>query len=159
MKFQPRLIEAVPKIFFFSRSGSSPERATTRPHEPEPKEASMSTKPQPAARAEDVEFARATISIIAKTRSHWSIRSDRYLAPETAIAVGLGSATLTRDGETVYEEDQEHEPMTVAQAEKLARREADHDWRIHLVAQLEDRHYRRVGAGRWQIYERGYGLS
>jgi hypothetical protein len=49
--------------------------------------------------------------------------------------------------------------MTVAQAERLARREPDREWRIHLVAQLEDRHYRREGAGRWVIYERGYGMS
>jgi hypothetical protein len=49
--------------------------------------------------------------------------------------------------------------MTVAQAERLALREPDRDWRIHLVALLEDRHYRRQGAGRWVIYERGYGLS
>jgi hypothetical protein len=112
-------------------------------------------------RAEPDELARVTVSIIAKTRRHWATLADRYLAPETAISVGIGYAALTRDGETVYEEDLTgaHAPMTVAQAEKLAQREADHDWRIHLVAQLEDRHYRRDGAGRWVIYERGYGLS
>ena len=122
----------------------------------------MNAKIESVTRAdEDVAFARATVSIIAKTRTHRAIRSDRYLAPQPAISVGLGYAALTRDGETVYEEDHtgEHAPMTVEQAEKLARREADRDWRIHLVAQLEDRHYRRVGAGRWQIYERGYGMS
>jgi ribonuclease HII len=110
---------------------------------------------------EDVAFARATVSIIAKTRRHWAMRQDRFLAPNTTISVGIGYAALTRDGETVYEEDctGERAPMTVEEAEKLARREANHDWRIHLVAQLEDRHYRRVGAGRWIIYERGYGMS
>lgn len=114
-----------------------------------------------APRAELDPFARATVSIIAKTRRHWATRSDRYLAPETSISVGIGYAALTRDGETVYEEDRagESAPMTVAQAEELAQREADRDWRIHLVAQLEDRHYRRDGVGRWVIYERGYGLS
>ena len=121
----------------------------------------MNAKLETAAHAEDLEFARATISIIAKTRRHWAMRQDRFLAPETTISVGIGYASLTRDGQTVYEEDCTgvHEPMTVAQAEKMARREADHDWRIHLVAQLEDRHYRRVGPARWVIYERGYGMS
>ena len=121
----------------------------------------MGTKLETAGRAEDVAFARATVSIIAKTRRHWAMRQDRFLAPDTTISVGIGYAALTRDGETVYEEDHtgEHAPMTVEQAERMARREADHDWRIHLVAQLEDRHYRRVGAGRWIIYERGYGMS
>jgi hypothetical protein len=121
----------------------------------------MGTKAVSAAPAEQDDLARTTVSIIAKTRRHWTMRSDRYLAPETRISVGIGYASLTRDGETVYEEGRaaESAPMTVAQAEKLALREADHDWRIHLVAQLEDRHYRRDSAGRWVIYERGYGLS
>ena len=121
----------------------------------------MSIKLESAERAEEEELSRATVSIIAKTRRHWAMGPDRYLAPEATISVGIGYAALTRDGETVYEEDRsgEREPMTVAQAEKLAQRESDHDWRIHLVAQLEDRHYRRVGAGRWIIYERGYGMS
>ena len=113
------------------------------------------------ARAEEHELARATVSIIAKTCRHWATLPDRYLAPEAFISVGIGYAALTRDGETVYEEDRSGEsaPMTVAQAEKLAQREADRDWRIHLVAQLEDRHYRRDSVGRWVIYERGYGMS
>jgi len=121
----------------------------------------MPTELESAAAAEQDELARATVSIIAKTRRHWATLEDRYLAPETAISVGIGYAALTRDGETVYEEDHtgESAPMTVAQAEKLAQREADRDWRIHLVAQLEDRHYRRDSAGRWVIYERGYGMS
>jgi len=121
----------------------------------------MSIKLESAERAEEEELSRATVSIIAKTRRHWAMGPDRYLAPEATISVGIGYAALTRDGETVYEEDRsgEREPMTVAQAEKLAQREADRDWRIHLVAQLEDRHYRREAAGRWVIYERGYGMS
>jgi len=87
--------------------------------------------------------------------------SDRYLEPETVIGVGVGYAALTRDGLAVYEEDGKphRELMTVAGAEELARREPARDWRIHLVAQLEDRHYRRVGAGLWEIYQRGPGLS
>jgi len=121
----------------------------------------MAHEGESTARAEQAELARAAVSIIAKTRRHWATLEDRYLAPETFISVGIGYAALTRDGETVYEEDRtgESAPMTVAQAEKLARTEADRDWRIHLVAQLEDRHYRRDSAGRWVIYERGYGMS
>ena len=118
-------------------------------------------KPLPSSRAEEDDVSRAFVSIIAKTRRHWRMLPDRCLTPEATIGVGIGYAALTRDGETVYEEDCTglHAPMTVEEAEKLARREANHDWRIHLVAQLEDRHYRREAAGRWVIYERGYGLS
>jgi hypothetical protein len=115
----------------------------------------------PALAKEEDDLSRAFVSIIAKTRGHWAMKPDRCLAPEATIGVGIGYAALTRDGETVYEEDHtgERDLMTVAQAERLAQREPDRDWRIHLVAQLEDRHYRRERAGRWVIYERGYGMS
>jgi hypothetical protein len=121
----------------------------------------MSTKLEPATRAEDDSVSHALVSIVAKTRRHWAMGPDRCLMPEAVIGVGIGYAALTRDGETVYEEDRtgEHDLMTVAQAERLAQREPDREWRIHLVAQLEDRHYRREGASRWVIYERGYGMS
>ena len=119
----------------------------------------MSTELEPAALEED-DLAHVCVSIIAKTRRQWAV-SDQCLAPGATIGVGIGYAALTRDGETVYEEDHtgRRAPMTVEQAERLAQREPDRDWRIHLVAQLDDRHYRRESAGRWVIYERGYGMS
>ena len=121
----------------------------------------MITELEPTTRAEEDELARTFVSIVATTRRHWAMRADRFLAAEAPIGVGIGYAALTRDGETVYEEDHtgERDPMTVAQAERLAQREPEREWRIHLVAQLEDRHYRREAAGRWVIYERGYGIS
>ena len=98
---------------------------------------------------------------IEKTCRYWAAMSDQYLMPDALIGVGIGYAALTRDGETMYEEDgkQQRDLMTVAQAERLAQREPERDWRIHLVAQLENRHYRREGAGLWVLYERGYGMS
>ncbi|HEY7674732.1 MAG TPA: hypothetical protein VH867_05845 [Burkholderiales bacterium] len=101
------------------------------------------------------------VSVIKRTRRYWAIMSDQHLPPEAVIGVGIGYAALTRDGQPVYEESgkRQCELMTVAQAEELARHEPEHDWRIHLVAQLENRHYRRTGAGLWEIYERGSGMS
>lgn len=121
----------------------------------------MTTELEAAMRPEEDHLARTFVSIIAKTRVHWAMLPDRCLAPEAVIGVGIGYAALTRDGQTLYEEDRagQHDLMTVAQAERLAQREPERDWRIHLVAQLEDRHYRREGASRWVIYERGYGMS
>ncbi|HKW36860.1 MAG TPA: hypothetical protein VJO54_03540 [Burkholderiales bacterium] len=121
----------------------------------------MTTELEFVTRADEDGLAHAVVSIIATTRRHWTEMPDGSLAPEATIGVGIGYAALTRDGAPVYEEDPtgRHDPMTVAQAERLAQREPDRDWRIHLVAQLDDRHYRRQGAGRWVIYERGYGLS
>jgi hypothetical protein len=106
-----------------------------------------------------IELDGVIASLIAKTCRHWAAMSDKYLMPDSLIGVGIGCATLTRDGETVYEENGKRDLMTVAQAERLAEREPQRDWRIHLVAQLEDRHYRREGAGVWALYERGYGMS
>jgi len=101
------------------------------------------------------------ISVIDRTRRHWATMSDEHLALDAVIGVGLGYATLTRDGLAVYEENGKRhcDLMTVAQAEELAQREPDQDWRIHLVAQLENRHYCRQGAGLWVLYQRGYGMS
>ena len=101
------------------------------------------------------------ISVIQRTRRCWVVTSDQHLPPEAVIGVGIGYAALTRDGQPVYEENGKRhcELMTVAQAEELARHEPEHDWRIHLVAQLENRHYRRTGAGLWEIYERGNSMS
>jgi hypothetical protein len=121
----------------------------------------MTIELESAVRPDHDEFAPTFVSIVAKTRRHWAMKADRHLLLEATIGVGIGYAALTRDGETVYEEGcaGESAPMTVAEAELLARRDPDRDWRIHLVALLEDRHYRREGTGRWVIYERGYGMS
>jgi len=68
---------------------------------------------------------------------------------------------VTRDGSPVYERDGgEFESLiTVAEAEALASLAPDHNWHIHFVSLLEDRHYRREAPGRWKLYKRGYGLS
>jgi hypothetical protein len=49
--------------------------------------------------------------------------------------------------------------MTVGDAERLALAEPGQEWCIHMVSLLDDRHYRREGAGLWRLYARGYGLS
>lgn len=79
------------------------------------------------------------------------------------IAVGLGCANLTKDGEIVYDEmgvdEETGDYMTAEQAEALAATDPDHDWRIHLVAPLSERHYQRQGAARWVLYEKGEGFA
>jgi hypothetical protein len=101
------------------------------------------------------------VSVLERTRKHWATLSDQFLAPDAVIGVGVGYAALTRDGQAVYEENGKRhcDLMKVAQADELARREPGRDWRIHLVSQLENRHYRRAADGMWVLYERGYGLS
>jgi hypothetical protein len=108
-----------------------------------------------------VAFEQAAETVVSTTRESWAVRSDEYLALESVIGVGLGYAALTRDGMPVYEQDEREfdDLMTVGQAEALARMDSARDWRIHLVGLLDDRHYKRVGIGRWRLYRRGYGLS
>ena len=86
---------------------------------------------------------------------------ESTLPPDALVAVGVGYAAVTRDGEPVYEAecgDLEH-AISVRDAETMAAAEPGHDWRIHLVGPLDERHYRRDADGRWTIYRRGYGLS
>ena len=87
--------------------------------------------------------------------------NDEMLALDSQVAVGVGYAALTCDGVPVYEADcfAIEEAWSVRDAERLAATEPDRDWRIHLVALRDERHYRRGGDGRWRLYKRGYGLS
>ncbi len=88
-------------------------------------------------------------------------RADEQLPLEAAIAVGAGYAALTRDGVPVYEAEcfALEDVWTVRDAERVAAHSPGHDWRIHLVALRDERHYARTAAGCWVLYERGYGLS
>jgi len=87
--------------------------------------------------------------------------TDEWLALDAQIAVGAGYAALTRDGVPVYETEcfALEGAWSVRDAERLAAAEPDRDWRIHLVALRDARHYRRRRDGRWRLYQRGYGLS
>jgi len=99
------------------------------------------------------------------------------------IAVGFGSACVSKDGETVYDErdkqgqipceycnihyDCEHcedtgwytDFWTVADAEKEALKDPDHDWRIIKDAPLYSATYQRQGAGKWVSVASGRGFA
>lgn len=86
---------------------------------------------------------------------------DAQLAPDALLLPSLGCASVSRNGERVIELQGlagEH-AMTVGDAERLALAEPEQEWCIHIVSLLDDRHYRREGAGLWRLYARGYGLS
>jgi hypothetical protein len=79
------------------------------------------------------------------------------------IAVGFGSAGVTKDGKEVYSEpndfDDEDEIWTGADAEKAALADPDHDWRIYKYAPLYEAVYQRHGDGQWVLVERGDGFA
>ena len=88
-------------------------------------------------------------------------RDNVHLAPDALLLPGLGCASVSKNGESVIELQGlavEH-AMTVGDAERLALTEPEREWCIHMVSLLDDRHYRREGAGLWRLYARGYGLS
>ena len=81
--------------------------------------------------------------------------------PDARIAVGFGGASLTKDGQYVWDEGQHEweDCMTGAQAEELAAADPDHDWRISLYAPLSDREYQRHGPGQWVLVKQGMGFA
>ena len=88
------------------------------------------------------------------------------LPMDAMIAVGFGDANLTRDGEVVWDERSVahiatgwDDFWTVERAEQEAAKDPDHDWRIHLVAPLSERHYQRQGEKHWVLYEKGIGFA
>lgn len=83
------------------------------------------------------------------------------------IAVGLGYAAVTRDGEEVYNEwnipddvpDSDEEVWwRVSKAEEMAQKDPDHDWRIILDAPLSMREYQRQD-GKWMLVNKGPGFA
>lgn len=86
-----------------------------------------------------------------------------HLPMNSLIAVGFGDASVTKNGEVIYEEmaaEFKGKSLWVAQdAENEALKESDSDWRIHLVAPLSERHYQRQGDGLWVLYEKGPGFA
>ena len=89
---------------------------------------------------------------------------------DSVIAVGFGSANVTRDGHSVYEEpqifyDDEGEPekegeyWTGADAEKAALADPDHDWRISKFGPMYEAEYQRHAPGQWVLIRRGDGFA
>ena len=86
------------------------------------------------------------------------------IAPmDMVIAVGFGSACLTKNGKLVWDEQRangEWEKMlTVAQAEKLALRDPNADWRIEKHGPLHGETYQRQGPGKWVCIEQNQGFA
>lgn len=85
------------------------------------------------------------------------------LPMDSIIAVGFGSAYVTKNGKGIYDEmdaDGDYEKFwTCETAEMEARKDPDNDWRIHLIAPLSERHYQRQGENHWVLYEKGNGFA
>ena len=67
------------------------------------------------------------------------------------ISLEFGIATVTKDGEIFYSEEKSERVWTVADAEKEASKDQDHDWRIYFAGELRGRMYQRQGEGKWVL--------
>lgn len=84
------------------------------------------------------------------------------LPMNSLIAVGFGYASVTKNGEEIYNENNLNSGdklWTTQNAENEALKDEDNDYRIHLVAPLSERHYQRQGKNNWVLYEKGTGFA
>lgn len=81
------------------------------------------------------------------------------LCRDNLIAVGFGSAHLSRDGEIVLDENDSGEFHTVGEAEDLAAADPDHDWRIVLNGPMRGSTYQRQGEMAWLLVAKNQGFA
>lgn len=77
------------------------------------------------------------------------------------IAVGFGSGGYSKDGVTLWQEQNEEydETPTVQSVEDMAAKDPDHDWRIFFYAPLYESEYQRQGDGVWVLVRKGMGFA
>lgn len=83
------------------------------------------------------------------------------LQPSRWIAVGFGSAGYSKDGLDIWTEGgaDDEEPPTVADVERVAALDPDHDWRIYFNAPLYESEYQRQAEGVWVLVKKGEGFA
>lgn len=80
---------------------------------------------------------------------------------DMVIAVGFGDATVTKDGEVIYDERSisGDNYWTVQDAENLAIKEPDCDWRIEKYGPLHGETFQRQGDKKWVCIESNQGFA
>lgn len=79
---------------------------------------------------------------------------------EKWIAVGFGFAGVTKDGDLVYMESSDlDECWTFQDAENLALKNPDHDWRVTMDGPLHGETYQRHDTGTWVVIESNRGFA
>ena len=79
------------------------------------------------------------------------------------IAVGFGSAFVTKDDEQVYDGESDYQnnkkPKCVSDIEAMAKLDPDHDWRIVKYGPLHGETYQRHGDDAWVCIESNMGFA
>lgn len=76
------------------------------------------------------------------------------------ISVGFGVAIVTKDNETIYDENMcKDQTWTVRDAEIEAAKDPDHDYRIILYGPLRERVFQRQGDEKWVLVLENDGFA
>lgn len=99
--------------------------------------------------------AESEVCPVCKCGAHGVLHLERILA------VGFGDVSVTRNGERVYSESAqpESEYWTGEDAERIAKKDPDTDWRIEFFAPLYNATYQRQGEAHWVLVEKGRGFA
>lgn len=92
-----------------------------------------------------------------------TVPDSRIADMDTLIAVGFGSAYATKNGDIIYDGERDFaergDAKTVADIEKLARKEPDADWRIVKYGPMHGETYQRQGKNMWVMVESNDGFA
>jgi len=84
------------------------------------------------------------------------------LSLESRIFAGFGYADVKKDGVIVYEEQPDvdfDKVPTLQKFENMARKDPDHDWRVHFNLPLREAEYQRQGPNTWMLVKTGMGFA
>jgi hypothetical protein len=73
------------------------------------------------------------------------------------LAIGFGEVIVTRDGEGIWDGDDEH--VWLRRFENKAMKDPDHDYRVEIIGPLYECTYQRHDKGEWVLIERGDGFA
>ena len=86
-----------------------------------------------------------------------------HLPMDRWVAVGFGAAGYERDGVRTqtepFDDDDPDAMLTVADVERMAAADPDHDWRIYFYAPLYEAEYQRHRNGAWVLVKKGDGFA
>lgn len=88
--------------------------------------------------------------------------APRLFPMQSVVAVGFGQAEVLRDGVAVLDGEESYSrgrPVRGADAEALADKDPDHDWRIRLHGPLSGQTYQRHAPGEWVLVAREAGFA
>lgn len=88
-------------------------------------------------------------------------RTDEIADLRMTVAVGFGSASVSRDGEQIWFEtgDEDQELYNLAHFEALAAADPDHDWQVCLHGPLRGMTYQRHDVGKWVLIDSNEGFA